>query len=268
MPLPEFTQVRYARAPLRLVVCQVHFPGLLRIAEPTFVANFQEVIVTDYPELQREQQINIQLSASGAAETSQAMLYRFSDRERIWSVILGEGSLTLEARAYFGVEDLLARFEQVMNAARETLGIQTRNRLGLRYVNEFRHPERTLLADWQEEFRPEFLGFAASVFDDPVGYTLQQIQVQRPDGQFAVRHGVLRGTTVPPFPSSPMMDPASQGAFYLLDLDYSDPRSMALDIAASRQQLRAYNDFSYRFFRWTLTERHHVALEPRDVRSE
>lgn len=268
MPLPEVTQVRYARAPLRLVVCQVRFPNLLRISDPIFVAGFQEVIAGDYPELKREQQMNIQVSATGTADTSQVMLYRFSDPGECWSLLLGENSLTLETRTYSSVEELLNRFEQVMNAARETLGVERRHRLGLRYVNEFRRPGKDTLADWREDFRSEFLGFAASIFDEPVGYALQQVQVQRPDGHFVVRHGLLRGTMVPPLPSSSSTDPEFQGPFYLIDLDYSDARSVPLDVMACREQLRAYNDFTYRFFRWTLTERHHVALEPQDVRSE
>lgn len=266
MPLPEYSQVRYARPPLRLVVCQVRFPSVLRIADPAFVANFQDAVAGEYPKFRREQQLGVQVSNMRLAETSHVMSYRFSDAEGLWSVLLAEDSLTLEAYAYSSSEDLLRRFEHVTAAARDTLGIETRQRLGLRYVNEFRHPEKTQLADWRDLFQPGFLGFAASVFDEPVGYALQQVQVQRQDGLFVVRHGVLRGTTIPPHPSLSPSDP--QGAFYLLDLDYSDPRSVPLDVTSSREQLRAYNHFSYRFFRWTLSENHHAALEPHDAHRE
>jgi uncharacterized protein (TIGR04255 family) len=268
MPLPEFDQVRYATPPLKQVVCQLRFPGLLRIADPTFVADFQEAIAGDYPEFRREQQMGFQVSTQGMAEASHVMLYRFSDPEGAWSILLEESSVTLESRIYSTKEELLNRFERVATAAQETLGIETRHRLGIRYVNEFRRPGKTALADWRDEFRPEFLGFAASLFEEPVSYALQQVQVARPDGQFVIRHGLLRGTTVPLLPSSATTETERQGPFYLLDLDYSDAHPAPLDIAASKQKLRAYNDFIYRFFRWTLSERHHVALEPQDVRSE
>lgn len=266
MPLPEYSQVQYARAPLKLVVCQLRFPSQLRISDPTFVADFQDAIASDYPELRREQQSLFQVSSGGLPEASHVMMYRFLDGQGAWSVLLGEGSLTLESRAYSSIEDLLRRFERVVTAARDTLGIGLRQRLGLRYLNEFRHPGKTELTHWRDDFRPEFLGFAASLFEEPVGYALQQVQVTRPDGRFVVRHGAMRGTTVPSLPST--QEPEAQDAFYLLDLDYSDSRPVPLDVAASQEQLRAYNAFIYRFFRWTLSERHHVALEPHDAGSE
>ena len=267
MTLPEYTQVRYARPPLKLVVCQMRFPSLLRISDPLFVADFQEAIDSEYPELQREQQSLFQMSSSGLPEASHVMMYRFLDGKGAWSVLLGESSLTLESRVYSSIDDLLRRFERVATAARDTLGVSLRQRLGLRYLNEFRHPEKTALMHWRDDFRAEFLGFAASLFKEPVGHTLQQVQVLCPDGNFVVRHGVMRGTTVPPLSAS-TNESEGQDTFYLLDLDYSDSRQAPLDIAASQEQLRAYNAFIYRFFRWTLSERHHVALEPQDAHRE
>jgi len=269
MPLPEFSQVRYSKSPLRLVICQVRFPSLLRISDAAFVAPFQEAIAHEYPHLRREKQMALQLSAAGMSPTTEELLYRFMDPAEAWSVVLGEGSLTLEARAYSHVEDLLRRFEHVANAARDTLGIEERQRLGLRYVNEFRNEGASTLADWREYFRPEFLGYPADLFhQEAVTYATHQIRVDRADGVFTVRHGLMRGTVVPPFPGSTKgLEKLPQGPFYLLDLDYSDTRPGALDVTASREQLVAYNASIYHFFRWTLTEHHHAALEPLDARS-
>ena len=265
MLLPEFRQVRYGKSPLRLVICQVRFPSLLRISDAAHVADFQGAIAREYPHLRREKQMALQLSAAGLSPTADELLYRFMDSTGAWSVVLGEGSLTLEARAYSGVEELLRRFELVTGAAREALGIEERQRLGLRYVNEFRDEQASTLADWREYFRAEFLGYAADLFQEPVTYAMHQLRVSRADGVFSVRHGLTRGTVVPSFPLGAEV-PANppQGPFYLLDLDYSDARPLPLDVKASREQLVAYNAFIYRFFRWTLTEHHHAALEPLD----
>ncbi len=197
-----------------------------------------------------------------------SLLYRFTDPAEAWSVVLGVDSLTLEARAYSNVEDLLRRFEHVASAARDTLGIEERQRLGLRYVNEFRNEGASTLADWRAYFHPEFLGYAADLFQDLVTYDGHQIRVTQSDGAFTVRHGLMRGTVVPPIPGSAKTpENLPQGPFYLLDLDYSDERPGALNVKASRAQLVAYNAFIYRFFRWTLTEQHHTDLEPLDARS-
>lgn len=259
MLLPEYQAVRYARSPLKLVIGQVQFPILLRFLEPGFVANFQDAMAGIYPHVSREQQMSFQLSPEGMGPGPTATLYRFSDRSSGWSVTLGEGSLTLEARAYSDVHELLKRFEQMTLAARETLGVRRRTRLGLRYVNEFRQPEATTLAAWKDYFRPEFLGFAGALFGESVTRMAQDVQVTRPDGRLAIRHGLLQGTTVvPPGPTEGLsMDP-----FYLLDLDYSDECEVELDVPATLKQLHGFSFFIYRFFRWTLTERLHTLLEP------
>jgi uncharacterized protein (TIGR04255 family) len=259
MLLPEYKPVRYARSPLKLVVSQVRFPILLRFLEPGFVADFQEAMASSYPQVGREQQVTFQLSPEGMGPGPTETLFRFSDRSSGWAVILGEASLTLEARAYSDVDELVKRFEQMTLVASETLGVRRRTRLGLRYVNEFRLPEATTLAAWKDYFRPEFLGFAGALFGESVNRMAQDVQLTRPDGRLAIRHGLLQGTTVVPprltegLPTEP---------FYLLDLDYSDEREVELEVPATLKQLREFNVFIYRFFRWTLSERLHSTLEP------
>jgi uncharacterized protein (TIGR04255 family) len=259
MLLPEYEPVRYRQPPLRLVISQVQFPILLRFLEPGFVAGFQEALAGNYPQVDREQQMTFQLSPEGMGPGPTETLFRFSDRSSGWSVILGEGSLTLEARAYSDGKELLKRFEQMTVTARETLGVRQRARLGLRYVNEFRLPGVTTLAAWKDYFKPEFLGFAGALFGESVTRMAQDVQVARPDGRLAIRHGLLQGTpVVPPRPTEPM----STAPFYLLDLDYSDEREVELDVPATVNQLREFHVFIYRFFRWTLSERLHSTLEP------
>jgi uncharacterized protein (TIGR04255 family) len=66
------------------------------------------------------------------------------------------------------------------------------------------------------------------------------------------------GTTVEPLPQEEPME----GRFYLIDLDYYDTNECELDIDGTVEQMRAYNDVLYRFFRWTLSDRLVAKLEP------
>ena len=132
-------------------------------------------------------------------------------------------------------------------------------RLGLRYINEIRHHDAESLAKWRTLLNPEFVGFeASSLLDGKVDHTLHEIQVGRPDGTLAIRHGLLNGAVVAPVPQE---QPAN-GYFYLVDLDYYDTTEHDLDISAIIKQMQDYNDIMYRFFRWTLSETLYNYLEP------
>ncbi len=255
MPLPEYPHVRFAKSPLKLVIAQVRSSLLIRFRDAQSIANFQDAIADTYPDVDREEQPSFRLTATAVTPKTNETLYRFSERTGDWSIVLGEDSLTLEGQKYASNDDLLARFQHVLIAAQAHLGLRERHRLGLRYINEFQSPQAGSMAHWREQFKPEFLGFAAFLFDEAVSHMVQEVQVHRPDGRFVVRHGLLGGNR---------LDVTAQEPFYLLDLDYSDARPGPLDLASSAAQLKAYNRFCYNFFRWTLSDRLADALEPQN----
>lgn len=253
---------RFKKSPLRLVVCQLRFPLLLRLANADLVAEFHEAIAKDYPSPQREKQLTFRLTANGVDSSGDSeTLYRFSEPTDSWSVVLGESQLTLEARKYTDHSDLLERFEKVLRAAVDAFEIKSQTRLGLRYINEFRRPGFSTMQQWGALLRKEFVGYAADKFEDPVTRTFHELQLTRADATFVIRHGLLSGTTVAPSPNS-------EGAaepFYLLDLDHFDATNKLLAPDAVIKQLKSWENHSYEFFRWTLTEELFNALEPIDA---
>jgi uncharacterized protein (TIGR04255 family) len=261
MPLPAYERVRFAKPPLRLVVAQVTFPLLFRFNEKPFLASFQEAIQPEYPRATQEQQIALAVTAKGV-EQGGAVLWRFGDRSGRWAAVLGETSLTLEARAYGSIEEFVGRFERVLGAAVKHLGIGDRLRLGFRYVNEFRAVGAETLSDWASLLNPAFVGFAgAGLLEGTVEQAFAQFQSKRDDGTVMVRHGLLAGTTVPLLPADP---PTDLGRFYLLDVDYADNREGPLDVAGTAAQLRSYHEKIYQLFRWSLDGgRLYESLEPR-----
>jgi uncharacterized protein (TIGR04255 family) len=259
MKLPEYKWVQFKKAPLRLVIGQVRFTIMPRFEQKAFIASFQEAVRKQYPRVSREASITYQLSPTGISPSPGEILWRFSSRDNRWAVVVGESAITLESRAYSSMSDFLDRFSQILKVASETLEVTDRLRLGLRYINEIRHPHTENLVQWRALINPEFMGFeASSLLDGQIDHTLQEIQVNRPDGILAIRHGLLNGAVVVPLPQEQPI----RGQFYLIDLDYYDMTECDLDIPATIKQMQDYNDVIYRFFRWTLSETLYNHLEP------
>jgi uncharacterized protein (TIGR04255 family) len=259
MKLPEYEWVQFRKTPLRLVIGQVRFTIMPRFEQKAFIAGFQEAVRAQYPRVSREASVTYQLSPTGINPSPGETLWRLSSRDNRWAIVVGESAITLESRAYSSMSDFLGRFSQILKVANETLEVTDRLRLGLRYINEIRHPHAKQFAQWRALFNPEFVGFeASSLLDGQIDHTLQEIQVNRPDGVLAIRHGLLNGAVVAPLTQE---QPVS-GQFYLIDLDYYDMTECDLDISATIKQMQNYNDVMYRFFRWTLSEALYNYLEP------
>jgi uncharacterized protein (TIGR04255 family) len=259
MKLPEYEWVQFRKTPLRLVIGQVRFTIMPRFEQKAFIASFQEAVRSEYPRVSREASVTYQLSPTGINPNLGETLWRFSSRDNRWAIVVGESAITLEVREYSSMKDFLARFTHILRVADETLEVKDRLRLGLRYINEIRYPHAENFTQWKALFNPEFVGFeASSLLEGIVDHTLQEIQVNRPDGILAIRHGLLNGTAVAPLPQE---QPAS-GQFYLIDLDYYDMTECDLDISATIKQMQNYNDVMYRFFHWTLSEALYNYLEP------
>lgn len=260
--LPEYPRVLFRKSPLRLVVGQIRFPLQLRLSEPAFIAQFQDALADDYPVAAREQQVALQVSPKGGLQAAPSEnLLRFSSRDGGWAVVLGESALTLEVRGYSAVEDFASRFEKVLNVAKERLRLRERSRLGLRYINEFRHEAGRTLADWASLMNPDLLGFPGrDLFGGTAEHMAQEVRVRRDDGVLAIRHGLLVGGVIEPIPSAPV----AEGRFYLLDMDYYDERPVPLDVVATSRALKDYNEVMYRFFRWSLGDRMYNDLEPNE----
>src|SRR5450759_2423427 len=107
MKLPEYEWVQFAKAPLKLVVGQVRFTTLLRFEQKSFIAGFQEAVRDDYPKVARESTITLQVSPAGIDRNASEALWRLSSRDNLWSVVIGESSLTLESRQYSSMQDFL-----------------------------------------------------------------------------------------------------------------------------------------------------------------
>jgi hypothetical protein len=264
MNLPQYEWVRFKKSPLRLVIGQIRFTIMPRFEQKGFIADFQEAIRDDYPKASRETVVTYQLAPTGIDSGASNTAWRFSSKDSYWSVIVNESALTLETRSYHSMLDFIDRFRRILEVGQETLEITDRSRLGLRYINEIRHPAAETLKDWQGLLKPQLVGLdAEGLLSGQINHTLQEIQVDRSDGVFAIRHGLLSGTAVPPLPKE---EPIG-GKFYLIDLDYYNTDECDLDISDTLDKLRNYNEIMSHFFRWTLSDKLYTDLEPSNARN-
>jgi uncharacterized protein (TIGR04255 family) len=249
MPLRTYDRITFDNSPLRLAIGQVRFPLLFRFNEKPFLAPFQEALQPDYPRVTQEQQAALRFSTRGVEPTGEA-LWRFNDRDGVWSIVLGESAITLEGRRYTDIKELTERFSKVLSAAQRHLGIEDRSRLGLRFVNEFRSADGTNLRSWAALLNPQLVGFGGTdLLDGSVEHAFQEIQMRRASGMFVVRHGLISGSTIEPRPGDP---PAERGPFYLLDIDAFVQSERQLDVSETAAELTSFNEGIYQFFRWAI----------------
>ena len=253
--LPQYEPERLSNDPLALVVAQVRFPPVLSIqTDRKALARFQDLIRDRYPYVYVGQQLDLEVGPQGIEQQqASGRIYQFADADREWAAALAVDSVTLEARHYTNYEDFSQRITSLIAAVKEVYRVTERVRLGLRYINEIRHPDATTVTDWEPLLRHELLGLAASREIAPLlESTVQELRLNLQNGGLTIRHGhVPRGTTVAPLPGE---QPQDAGSFYLLDFDTFDEGRRDLDDHTLDELLRSYNHTMFQLFRWLVQD--------------
>lgn len=252
LALPDQPRRFYETNSLKLVVCQLRFPVMHRFEEPGALARFQTVLGERYPRSAPEQQVTV---AGGPAvlnpAASSVQYWRFQGVDDGWSVAIARDFVSLETTAYEKYEEFRDRFAEVLDATL-ALGVTLRERLGLRYVDEIRHPEAKKPGDWREFINDKLLGMVGGgELGDDVTQALQEIRLREEDGTLVIRHGYL-GAEV-----------AGGEPFYLLDLDYYDERALSLDGARILSQLDEYHHAMHNVWETAITDplRDHLGVK-------
>ncbi len=249
--LPSFERVLFPAAHLELALVQVKYPPLARFDDQGYLTDLREALAAEYPLPTVERALNVLVTPQGVSQSPGSLVHRFSTLDYAWSVTLTADAVSLECRAYSEIRDFAARFCAILEKVRDTLKPRHQLRFGLRYVNEFRHPQGIAYEGWGVlGLNPELLGMGArNVFGGTVQQTVSEFRTNRSDGSLVIRHGFLDGTTVTPTAARK----PKTGPFYLLDLDYFDEHAGAFD-ARPIDRTILYNEFLYRVFRWCVGE--------------
>ena len=250
--LPGYDHVIFEHACLELCVAQLKYPPVQRFHDDSFTLGVREALANEYPLVTTEQAMNIGISAQGViGQLPGASMLRFTSVDSHWSVVLSGDFVSLETRGYSTLNEFATRFAEVLRQINTYFNLRHQLRFGLRYINEFRHPEGVSYETWKRLLNSDLLGVSArGVFGGPVEQTIEEARIRRPDGFLLVRHGFLHGTTVIPM----QQQLPKAGYFYLLDLDYYDETPATFDVQRPVEQMYRYNDILYRVFRWSIGE--------------
>lgn len=251
---PETPREHYAKAPLVQVVCQLRFPKLLRI-ESQAPAEFQESIRKVYPLMRQDQAIPFGIPADLSAFLSQQIpqsSFQFVTEDQSYTAALSADSVSLTTERYTNWETFELHLVPILEALVSIYKPSFYSRLGLRYQDII---DRNSLGikdlSWRELLRPELLAeLVVPAFHDNLENVANRLlRVRNPDGSGSVllRHGLAAPTPTGELP-------------YLIDIDFFTEQKT--ETANAIDVVRHYNRLAGRAFRWCITEKLRLALQP------
>lgn len=249
--IPLATREKLATSPLSQVICQVKFPieAALATEGDAAAAQIHEKVEQEYPRLVKELRAEIQLTVEGP-KTTQGPVWKFSDLEAQWSVVLALNHITLEAvgAAYTDWGAFRARFQRILEAVNEVLQIRVCERVGLRYINEIR---ATTEEGLRGTVRPTFLGPFSEAAASQLHQWLGQLHLREETCNTVIRYGLARST---------------EGLIFRIDTDCYDDKAKSYQPTKVLDLLTLFNDITYRAFAWVITpEKLEAFSESRDA---
>ena len=263
MPFPDTPRVVYSRRVLTEVICQLRYPPILRIGEGQ-LAEFQELVRDEYP-LYSEQVPSI--SAPGLPPELGPFLkqmefigrgglttFRMATKDSSRFLVLAQEFLALTDYHYERWERFSNQMKEAERALMNVYRPSFYTRVGLRYKNLISR-ERVGLAGvpWSELLLPHMLaelgaaGVSDAVESSTTTTVLKLTEVD--NGRVRLIHGVQR-------------DNESGEQCYLIDADLWLENKEGIDVPFAI--LDKLNRLAGRLFRWSVTERLHRAMEPRN----
>jgi uncharacterized protein (TIGR04255 family) len=247
----------YKNNPLKVVICQVRFPVLTRFEQPGFVAPFEEAVRERFPRVHQEQQVLFSVAAGPPSPPALSPSWRFQTTDGSTSALLARDALTLETTTYSRFEEFLSLVSLLVGAL-AGVDVNVRERLGLRYVNEIRHPDAQIASAWANFINPAMLGtVGGELLGDDVIHALENIRLREEDATVVITHGFVGKDAVP-----------SDGEpFYQLDIDFGDGRAVEFDSEATLEQVTGFHDRISDLFEMSISDamrEHLVVLEEID----
>jgi|GEM_PF-6939342 len=236
-------------SPLSNVVCEVRFDvrppdasSILRLSE-----QLESSGLTDY-----RTEEGIQLTVGpGAVQQVGVKRHRFAAADGSMALTLDLGAFAFETAAYAGIDAFLTTWEPVAQAVSDALELQSRTRLGLRYVNEVQltdDAQAVVASAINADLLPPW---GAQEHLQELSNSLHELRFGQAEGELTFRHGMQRpGAGAPPV--------------YLLDFDHYEQRLRALDVEGDALRLRHFNATVNDVFRWSITAEQYQLFEPKE----
>lgn len=240
-------------APLVRVLGQVRFPKIVKIAEESYIADFQEAIRKEYPHFQSDVVQGVELNLSGQElqhRVMNAVIWRFFDPTRVLRISLSQDAISLETAKYVSRDEFLERLGFILNCLQETINPSLVQRVGFRYVNRLQGEE--LLGSLDKLIQPELLNVLQPKLTSNIDISMTEITATTKEGKLIARYGLAPVN----YSHDPDMAPPVKERSWVLDVDsYSTGcAGQEFDAKMLCGELDKVAARGYTFFRWSITD--------------
>jgi uncharacterized protein (TIGR04255 family) len=236
------------------VLGQVKFPRIAKIAEESYIANFQEAIRGEYPHFQSDTIQGVDIVIIGNEVRPRQLtttVWRFFDARKVLRVSLGADAITLETASYVSRVDFLSRLEFILAKLVETIRPALVERVGFRYVDRLDNPSD--LDALSDLINAELLNVVQPALLRHIDISMTEITGTTREGKIIARYGLAP----PQYSHDPDMAPPVGVKSWVLDVDSftTNCAGNAFDTQMLCAELDKVAARAYAFFRWGVTER-------------
>lgn len=232
---------------LTRVLAQVKFPPIISLEKKDFIADFQESIRSEYPELILDNVQGNYVVPAGMPPLPTQTIWRFSSEDRDWRVSLAQDFIALEAMSYSSRKDFLFRFKNLLEAVEKRFQPSSSLRIGVRYVNRDNMVSKKEAA---EIFRSNLLGLTATPLAEKIEHYISETSLKLDTGRLHLKWGILPGNAT----FEPEMYPPRAQLSWFLDLDMFSVEAEKFSSSENILKIESFTKRIYAFFRWVTTE--------------
>lgn len=233
--LPRREHVVYARNPIVVVLAQLRFHPILKVAAS--IPDFQDRVRARFPSYEEAlgQTVELQSPNSVRIQNEKQFLFRTVDGNSTAS--LSTSSLSLECRAHSSREALIADLQVALTALETVYAPIVPTRLGMRYVDVIDR-QRTSgdlgrEVAWNELIADSFTQMPAGLADLDGTVFSNEINSPLPHGAMTLRYGLM---------------PLVPGAVPTFRLDFDRYVDGTFPIGTAPDLLREFSDDVYALF--------------------
>lgn len=262
MNLPEFKRVIYKRNPLMEVVCQLRFPPILKISHQEPV-EFQDEIRFQYPLFETTRaQVPSEISKIAqqfGLPLQSDIAYSFKSEDQRWNLSITKDFIALTTSSYERYEQFKQRLEEALNIFERIYKPSFYTRVGLRYQDLIVRSKLGIEdKNWSELIAKHI---ASELYDPELSSSIQSIVknliLKTENGQINLNHGLV---------SVKESQENNDEIAYLFDADFYTEQKIEGN-GDVWNVLNQFNQSAGRFFRWSITDTLHNAMQPQPVDS-